>query len=268
MVFTSIAIIEIIATPANALLGILPEAASILAAFDRIQAYLVIPTLNDKREFLDELANSSEAIKVEDASIRPAPTADLVLKNISTAWTKGDLVVVSGAVGSGKTSLARALLGELAQDSGVIQTAFESAAYCSQVAWLVNGTVKEVICAGTENEELYKRVVHACDLEEDLARMPQGDQTVIGSRGIILSGGQKQRIVSKRSHCPNSWLTFRPSRELPLRARSWLSWTTYCRRWMLQRSVMLPADFLVQAVYSRSSALQFYSSPIPVSFCT
>ncbi len=46
------------------------------------------------------------------------------------------------------------------------------------------------------DEVWYKKVIHVCDLEEDLDQMPDGDQTVIGSRGITLSGGQKHRIVS------------------------------------------------------------------------
>lgn len=217
MVFTSIAIIEIIATPANSLLGILPEVASILAAFTRIQTFLMIPTRDDKRKFIETAFSASghgpvsapteptdkTVVRLENASIRPASTADLVLKNISAFWKRGDLVVISGTVGAGKTSLAKALLGELSQDSGSIQTAYKTVAYCSQVAWLINGTVKEVICGlhgnqKTLDEAWYRRVVHACDLDEDLRRLPEGDQSVIGSRGITLSGGQKQRIVRAR----------------------------------------------------------------------
>jgi ABC-type multidrug transport system fused ATPase/permease subunit len=38
-------------------------------------------------------------------------------------------------------------------------------------------------------------VLHACHLEEDIARLPDADETLAGSNGINLSGGQKQRIV-------------------------------------------------------------------------
>jgi ATP-binding cassette, subfamily C (CFTR/MRP), member 1 len=216
MAFTSLAIIDIVSTPANTLLGVLPEAASVIAAFDRIQTYLLSPGREDKREFIDKrhpngdsdghatfLARESDgrvAININHVTLRPASTADPVLRNISTALKKGDLVVVSGAVGTGKTVLAKAILGDLPPDSGVIQTACGSMAYCSQVAWLINGTIKEAICGppgddGAQDEEWYKRVVIACDLEEDLYQMPGGDQTILGSRGITLSGGQKQRVV-------------------------------------------------------------------------
>lgn len=217
MAFTSLAIIDIVSTPANTLLGILPEAASVIAAFDRIQTYLLNPDREDKREILDNryARNDSNshatstsgdtlgrtAIHINHATIRPAWTADPVLRNISTSWKEGDLVVVSGAVGTGKTTLAKAVLGDLPPDSGIVQTAHGSIAYCSQTAWLINGTVKEVIYGPPSDdnafdEEWYRRVLYVCDLDEDLDQLPDGDQTVIGSRGITLSGGQKQRVVS------------------------------------------------------------------------
>ncbi|KAM3460788.1 hypothetical protein NHJ6243_005584 [Beauveria neobassiana] len=207
MVFTSLAIIDIVASPANNVVGILPEVASVLASFDRIQAYLKIPAekISDSPvSALPGAPTDKTAVKLDNVSIRPAATADLVLKNVSTVWKRGDLVVISGSVGAGKTILAKALLGELSQDSGVIHTAHKTVAYCAQAAWLVNGTAKEVICGPghghrTFDAAWYKRVVHACDLEEDFARMPDGDQTVIGSRGITLSGGQKQRIALARA---------------------------------------------------------------------
>lgn len=214
MAFTSLAIIDLVAMPANSLLGVLPEAASVIAAFDRIQTYLLNPDREDKRESLDKRNSTGDsasftsgdsldraAININHVTIRPASTAGPVLKNISAALKRGNLVVVFGAVGTGKTTLAKALLGDIPLDSGVIQTAYRSIAYCSQMAWLINGTVKEAICGPTSDdnildEEWYKRVVHVCDLEEDLDQMPDRDQTVVGSRGITLSGGQKQRVVS------------------------------------------------------------------------
>ena len=104
-------------------------------------------------------------------------------------------------MGSGKTILVKALLGDLPPDTGTIKTAFGSIAYCSQTAWLINGTIKDNIRGhlwegGDIGQAWYEQVVHVCDLEEDLQQLPDGDQTVIGSRGITLSGGQKHRVVS------------------------------------------------------------------------
>jgi ATP-binding cassette, subfamily C (CFTR/MRP), member 1 len=221
MAFTSLAIIDIVTTPANILLSILPEAASVIAAFDRIQSYLLSPNREDKRELLDTKctdydSESNEgaasvpldqiAIRLDDVTIRPSSTAAPVLRNISTVIKKGNLVIISGAVGTGKTSLAKAILGDLPPVTGVIQTAYLSIAYCSQAAWLTNGTIREAICGPpgdgpVPDEDWYESVVQACGLKEDLSQMPDGDQTVIGSRGTTLSGGQKQRVVSSSMPC-------------------------------------------------------------------
>jgi len=222
MAFTSLAIINLVSSPANLLVSIVPEIAGIIAALDRLQTYLLSPDRDDKREFLDKRytdgsttpPDEAVAMNIDHATIRPASTADPVLKDISTSLKKGHLVVVSGAVGTGKTTLAKALLGDLPPDSGVIQTAYGSVSYCSQTSWLINGTIQDAVLGPPGGDaaldpEWYKRVLHACDLEEDLAQMPDGDQTVIGSRGITLSGGQKQRVVSIYLPChfcaPNSF---------------------------------------------------------------
>ncbi len=225
MAFTSLAIIGMVTSPANQILIIFPNIAAFIASFDRIQKYLTSPDRVDKREMLHKKLASSNgrthssgdshrsaaladnngdddvAISIGEATFRPAPTADPVLRNISTTMKKGSLIVCSGAVGTGKTTLAKALLGDLPPDTGIITTIFGSIAYCAQTAWLINGTIKDIIRGppgdDTEVDEAwYKRVVHACDLEEDLHQLPDGDKTVIGSRGITLSGGPKQRVVS------------------------------------------------------------------------
>lgn len=236
LAFTSLAVIGMVTGPANYIIVLMPNFAMFFAAYDRIQKYLLSPDREDKREHLDKrYSNGSQgdaasgvstpssdssstnatligesqtedsiAIAVENATIRPAPTADPVLKDISATFKKGSLIVCAGAVGTGKTTLAKAFLGDLPPDSGVIKTAFGSIAYCSQTAWLINGTIKDIIRGppgdvSELDEPWYRRVLHACDLEEDLQQLPDGDATVVGSRGITLSGGQKQRVVSRGS---------------------------------------------------------------------
>lgn len=229
--FTSLAIISMVTTPANQVLVMMAHLATAISSYDRIQKYLTSPDREDKREILDkgfatgpsahingnkpiqpfdgsrkssQPADSSDldgpAISISDATIRPASNADPVLLNISTNIKKGSLVVCSGAVGTGKTTLAKAILGDLPPDTGTIKTAFDMIAYCSQTAWLPNGTIRDIILGplgihSETDQAWYKRVVHACDLDKDLHQFPDGDQTVIGSRGIMLSGGQKHRVV-------------------------------------------------------------------------
>lgn len=60
----------------------------------------------------------------------------------------------------------------------------------------MNGTIRSnVIGTGAFEPSWYQQVLFACDLDKDLAALPQRDHTPIGSAGIALSGGQKQRVV-------------------------------------------------------------------------
>jgi ATP-binding cassette subfamily C (CFTR/MRP) protein 1 len=82
-------------------------------------------------------------------------------------------------------------------------------AFCDQTPWLVNGTVQKNILGYSNFDGLwYNSVIHACGLEEDISNLPLGDQSLIGSKGIMLSGGQKQRIVRDLFHLRVKKLTF------------------------------------------------------------
>lgn len=123
----------------------------------------------------------------------------VVLKNISLEATRGDLLCVTGRVGSGKTALLKALSGELSVLSGSIDIK-GSLAYCTQDAWLQNLTLRDNILFGQKyDEKWYNQVLEYCELFDDIKQMPNGDQTDVGERGISLSGGQKARVALARA---------------------------------------------------------------------
>eukprot|EP00892_Ulva_mutabilis_P006809 jgi/Ulvmu1/44/UM001_0047.1 len=122
----------------------------------------------------------------------------------------GQFVGVVGEVGSGKSSLLAALLGELqpVPPAGYrIGDAIPGApvmvgrvAYCQQVPWIEAGSVRENITFGSPFEPAwYAQVVTACALDHDIEALPAGDATEIGERGINLSGGQKARLALARA---------------------------------------------------------------------
>ncbi|KAF9354827.1 hypothetical protein BGX34_010786 [Mortierella sp. NVP85] len=121
------------------------------------------------------------------------------LKDISIDIPRGSLVAVVGPVGSGKSSLLQAMVGNMMKSQGEVIRG-TSISYASQTPWIQNATIRNNILFDTPlNEERYWRVVKACSLEQDLSSMPYGDQTEIGERGVNLSGGQKARLSLARS---------------------------------------------------------------------
>ncbi|XP_012526577.1 multidrug resistance-associated protein 5 isoform X4 [Monomorium pharaonis] len=123
-----------------------------------------------------------------------------VLSDVHFGAPKGKLVGICGHVGSGKSSLLLAALGQLRMTKGHILRE-GTCAYVSQQAWIVNGTLKENILFGEEfDAKRYYHTITICNLKEDINMLPGGDDTEIGERGVNLSGGQKQRVALARAY--------------------------------------------------------------------
>ncbi|KAL7815012.1 P-loop containing nucleoside triphosphate hydrolase protein [Trichoderma aethiopicum] len=198
--FTTTALLGLVTHPANMIMSIIPEAVGSLAAFERIQQYLLQPPRHDQRVLLNNSNEDAPAISLEQVTIQLSPSTPPILSNINLVVKKGFIVICSGPVGSGKSTLAKALIGELPISSGTISVSSKRIGSCEQVSWLPSGTIKEAIIGFTpEDPEWYDQVVKLCCLDEDIATLPQGHQTLIGSRGLNLSGGQRQRVALARA---------------------------------------------------------------------
>ncbi|XP_078023560.1 ATP-binding cassette sub-family C member 5 isoform X1 [Epinephelus lanceolatus] len=118
---------------------------------------------------------------------------------INLTVQQGTLVGVCGSVGSGKTSLMSAILGQMAVLEGRVAVRGRLA-YVAQQAWILNATLRDNILFGQEyQEDRYQSVLSACCLRPDLLLLPNADLTEIGERGANLSGGQRQRISLARA---------------------------------------------------------------------
>ncbi|CAB4054111.1 ABCC1 [Lepeophtheirus salmonis] len=129
-------------------------------------------------------------------------SSESLFKDISMDVNRGNLIAIIGPVGSGKSSLISALLGEMLFTSkGTNPVEIHgSVAYTPQNAWMQNVSVKDNILFGRKfNKNWYDEVLKACSLESDMEVFPSGDSTEIGEKGINLSGGQKQRISLARA---------------------------------------------------------------------
>ncbi|XP_076753799.1 ATP-binding cassette sub-family C member 5-like isoform X2 [Xylocopa sonorina] len=131
-----------------------------------------------------------------------------VLSDITFEAAKGGLIGICGHVGSGKSSLLLAALGQLKMTNGHILRE-GSCAYVSQQPWIVNATFRENILFGNQLDTTrYYQALTVCSLKDDLNILPGGDETEIGERGVNLSGGQKQRVALARAFYANRDIYF------------------------------------------------------------
>uniref|UniRef100_A0A668TUA3 ATP-binding cassette, sub-family C (CFTR/MRP), member 9 n=1 Tax=Oreochromis aureus TaxID=47969 RepID=A0A668TUA3_OREAU len=110
----------------------------------------------------------------------------LTLSDINIRIPTGQLTMIVGQVGCGKSSLLLAMLGEMQAIEGGVYWSNKnrnSVAYAAQKSWLLNATVEENITFGSPfNKQRYKAVIDACSLQPDIDLLPFGDQTEIGER--------------------------------------------------------------------------------------
>ncbi|KAJ3194117.1 hypothetical protein HK101_003453 [Irineochytrium annulatum] len=151
----------------------------------------------------DELATVVQEDDTSSEGIARAAVVEHIehasLSGIDVEVRRGSLVAIVGAVGSGKSSLLNAMVGEMKRLTGTVEFS-GTVGYCPQTAWIQNSTLKENILFGAPfDAERYRQVISDCALTRDLQILPAGDRTEIGERGINLSGGQRQRVSLARA---------------------------------------------------------------------
>ncbi|GMG26105.1 unnamed protein product [Ambrosiozyma monospora] len=120
------------------------------------------------------------------------------LENINLEIKKGEFVVITGSIGSGKSSLLAAISGIMQKQHGKVQIS-GSILSCGY-PWIQSVTVRENILFGLPyDKEKYTAITEACSLAIDFDRLPGGDLTEVGESGVTLSGGQKARINLARA---------------------------------------------------------------------
>uniref|UniRef100_A0A0N8CA55 ATP-binding cassette sub-family C member n=1 Tax=Daphnia magna TaxID=35525 RepID=A0A0N8CA55_9CRUS len=128
---------------------------------------------------------------------------DFKLCDISLDIGQGRLTAIVGHVGSGKSSLMMALLGELEMKSGSLtwaSTASTQVGFVAQRPWLMHASLRDNILFGNAlYAKRYSKVLEACALTQDVELFQQRDTTLIGSKGQNVSGGQKARISLARA---------------------------------------------------------------------
>ncbi len=218
-IFKTLSVIAVVSGPLSRILVCMPFFVGSIACLGRIQQYLLLGELRDTRSIekdndaeIDTIirekpiggvgAKSQCAIDLNAVNITLPGKNTPLIQNVSIKdQRQGNTTMIYGPVGCGKSTLLKAIIGEIEASSGRIHIGSGQVAYCDQTPWLQNISIRDNIVAQTEwLPHRYNDVLYCCALDEDLKQLPDGDKTIVGSRGSGLSGGQKQRVVSSCSH--------------------------------------------------------------------
>lgn len=204
-------------------LSVVPELTTDLldawVSVKRIDAYLRGAELEKKTKEADEITFENASIAWPSDEKEEDPDR-FVLRNVNVTFPKGELSVISGKTGSGKSLMLAAILGEVHILDGSIgvpravpmeerhdDKANKSnwilpgvIAFVAQIPWIENATIKDNILFGLPyDEERYHETIEACALKKDIDMFTDGERTEIGANGINLSGGQRWRITLARA---------------------------------------------------------------------
>uniref|UniRef100_A0A4W6CKQ2 ABC-type glutathione-S-conjugate transporter n=1 Tax=Lates calcarifer TaxID=8187 RepID=A0A4W6CKQ2_LATCA len=198
-IFVSVALINILKTPLSQLPFAMSTTMQAVVSLRRLTNFLCQDEL--KSDNVERLPHSTDgdSVVIEGGLFSWSHDDSPCLQRINVKVRTGSLVAVVGHIGSGKSSLLSAMLGEMERRRGFVSIN-GSVGYVPQQAWIQNASLKDNILFGGERKESwYHRVLEACALLPDLDLLPAGDSTEIGEKGLNLSGGQKQRVSLARA---------------------------------------------------------------------
>jgi ATP-binding cassette, subfamily B, bacterial len=149
-------------------------------------------------------------LTVKDLTYR-YPDTGRGIEGLNVTVRRGSFIVITGRIGAGKSTALKTILGLLPKQSGEIMwnnvrvddpAAFfvpPRSAYTAQVPLLFSDTLRDNILMGLPEDKVdLPEAIHSAVFEQDLATLPQGLDTVVGSKGVRLSGGQAQRVSAAR----------------------------------------------------------------------
>ncbi|MBZ3869802.1 ATP-binding cassette sub-family C member 9 [Sciurus carolinensis] len=211
--FASLSLFHILVTPLFLLSTVVRFAVKAIISVQKLNEFLLSDEIGDDSWRTGEGSLPFESCKKHTTVVTNGyfswGSGLATLSNIDIRIPTGQLTMIVGQVGCGKSSLLLAILGEMQTLDGkvhwsnyakiVVLDPFinpvfcflfpfssrnrYSVAYAAQKPWLLNATVEENITFGSPfNKQRYKAVTDACSLQPDIDLLPFGDQTEIGER--------------------------------------------------------------------------------------
>ncbi|KAJ3368973.1 Canalicular multispecific organic anion transporter 2 [Allomyces arbusculus] len=167
-------------------------------AWNRIRDFVEESMAASAKLAPEQVVTETEEFGLEGAVLVRSPIFKL---SVSTMFPRGQLSVILGPMGAGKTSLLMGLLGELPIETGRLHRPGDSSmALVEQTVFILNASLRDNVTFGKPYDSArFSRVMANCALTQDLATLADGDLTLIGDRGVNLSGGQRQRLALARA---------------------------------------------------------------------
>lgn len=218
-VFTSLAYIQLLCNPLTKLFQVIPQLMAALTCIERIERFLTFGTTepidaaNLAREGRTDYTSYEEqeglgvgrnmpdgvAVVIEDGDFGWDQTQN-VLQGVNLKIPSAKLTFIVGPVASGKSTLLKGLLKELPFSSGQVFLASTRVGYCDQEPFLSHGSIRDnIVGCETFDASWYEEVLEATALKQDIASLPTGDETDVGTNGVSLTGGQRQRLALARA---------------------------------------------------------------------
>lgn len=198
--------------PVSGLAQLLENLQSALAGAERVSLILDTPSAIVDSENAVELKNIKGEISFNNVSFQYEDDMP-VLRDVSFACKPGMMIALVGPTGVGKTTMTQLLSrfydptsGSITIDGVDIKTATLQSLRANispvlQDTFLFNASIAENIgyAAHTSNRDEIIEAAKAARIHDDIMRMPDGYDTMVGERGLRLSGGQKQRVAIARA---------------------------------------------------------------------
>jgi len=208
---------------AAAAFRLIPSANRIISAVQGVRfAVPVVETLFTEYQQIDKNTQLHRKTKlqfdnsicIENLSYTYPDTNSPALSGVDVVIESGESVGLIGGSGAGKSTLVDIILGLLSPTSGAVKVDGvdiknntrgwqDQIGYVPQSIFLTDDSLRRNIAfgipSGLINEDAIKRAISAAQLEEFVAKLPEGLDTIVGERGVRISGGQRQRIGIARA---------------------------------------------------------------------
>ena len=198
--------------PLTSLIVALQSLQAVQGHVDRLAAVLVTPR-EQAEAVRPPLGTLQGRIELRDVSFRYGPDDPWAVRHVSLTLEPGQRVAVVGSSGSGKSTMVGLVLGLHVPEEGTVLVdgidvhtrdlgSFRrQCGVVLQEPVIFDGTIRDNVSFGEDQiaEADIDRAVRLAHLDADLARMPDGLDTVVDERGTKLSGGQRQRVALARA---------------------------------------------------------------------